>query len=180
MDIINYALSKKIKRYIDDISSSNQVQSDWNQNDESAPDYVKGRTHYREYVEICEFTYEDGYLIAPVAFTSLPDSICVEINGVKFEDISKTKDYTIMYYGDDYGTANVLWANGDGYGFSVNKGNGSASTKCNIDTSRFGAKADAVVRIYEYAYEKLSYKYLPIATYNTPWSCTRKYFHRFK
>lgn len=29
MDIVNYALSKKIKKYVDDISSSNQVQSDW-------------------------------------------------------------------------------------------------------------------------------------------------------
>lgn len=43
MDIINYALSKKIKKYVDDISSSNQVQSDWNQNDETAADHIKNK-----------------------------------------------------------------------------------------------------------------------------------------
>lgn len=43
MDIINCALLKKIKKYVDDISSSNQVQSDWNQNDETAADYIKNK-----------------------------------------------------------------------------------------------------------------------------------------
>lgn len=61
MDVVNYALSKKIKRYIDDISSSNQVQSDWNQNDESAPDYVKGRTHYMKTNTVLEYGVLSGF-----------------------------------------------------------------------------------------------------------------------
>ena len=61
MDVVNYALSKKIKKYVDDISSSNQVQSDWNQNDETAPDYVKGRTHYMKTNTVLEYGVLSGF-----------------------------------------------------------------------------------------------------------------------
>ena len=58
MDIVNYILSKKIKKYVDDISSSNQVQSDWNQNDETAADHIKNKPSIATYDDAMDFLAE--------------------------------------------------------------------------------------------------------------------------
>ena len=42
IDILTLALAKKMSGS----SGGSAIQSNWNQNDEAAPDYVKNRTHY--------------------------------------------------------------------------------------------------------------------------------------
>lgn len=47
MDIITLALAKKYAdEKLTNIDGSSSTQSDWNQNDETALDYIKNRTHY--------------------------------------------------------------------------------------------------------------------------------------
>lgn len=69
------------------------VQADWNQNDETQPDYVKGRTHYSEYsTEPCtlEIPYNqyvvaaDDIDFANVLFSN-PESLRYYLDGVEHE-----------------------------------------------------------------------------------------------
>lgn len=76
------------------------VQADWNQNDETAPDYVKNRTHYIEqtFVEMlpeCDINSDYIDLYGVELFHKLtPDAKCiVAIDGVEYETTARHNAY---------------------------------------------------------------------------------------
>lgn len=163
MDIINYALSKKIKKYVDDISSSNQVQSDWMQNDETASDYVKGRTHYSklQLVEVAFYQSGDAYkrfYNVPSLLENTEDLFSIEINGILYTDL---RGYECKGDADP-----SVWENGGGMGFYMVRY--YDVIKIYIDTNRYGNIRDAIIKLYKQNVEKvLPHNYLPISTYDT-------------
>ena len=96
MDIVNYALSKKIKKYVDDISSSNQVQSDWNQNDSTAADYVKGRTHYEESTYVDYVLNMNTHEIVGLSMPEVGETMTVKINGVESAETVKEAESIVL------------------------------------------------------------------------------------
>ena len=58
------------------------VQPDWNQNDSTAADYVKNRTHYDESVHIDYVLNLDGIEIVGFSMPEVGETITVKINGV--------------------------------------------------------------------------------------------------
>lgn len=136
-------------------------QSDWNQNDETAADYVKNRTHHYTLNEITKFTTtkaEQGIVSGiGIPYSNIPDIVCVEINGRKFDFLRKD----INLIGDDLTSS---WSSGEGYGFRFSR-NSSLDTTFKYDTNRFGETAEVV--LYEMTFEKLSHYYIPRPTNNT-------------
>lgn len=62
---------------------------DWNQNDESAPDYVKGRTHYEESACVDYVLNMDGTNIAGLSIPEVGETMTVKINGVESAETVK-------------------------------------------------------------------------------------------
>lgn len=102
MDVVNYALSKKIKKYVDDINSSNQVQSDWNQNDSTAADYVKGRTHYEESTYVDYVLNMNIHEIVGLSMPEVGETMTVKINGVESAETVKETESSIMGFSYKY------------------------------------------------------------------------------
>ena len=67
------------------------VQADWNQNDETAPDYVKGRTHYSD--------YSPGVSLVDEQTITIEDS-CIDIPLEVALEVGKT--YTVIFNGVEY------------------------------------------------------------------------------
>ena len=59
------------------------VQPDWNQNDETAADYVKNRTHYEESGYIDYVLNMDGTEIVGLSIPEVGETMTVKINGVE-------------------------------------------------------------------------------------------------
>lgn len=69
-----------------------QVQADWNQNDSTAADYVKNRTHYEEIAYVDYVLNMDGIAIAGFSMPEVGETITVKINGVEsVETVKKAK-----------------------------------------------------------------------------------------
>lgn len=62
---------------------------DWNQNDESAPDYVKGRTHYEESACVDYVLNMDGTNIVGLSMPEVGETMTVKINGVESAETVK-------------------------------------------------------------------------------------------
>lgn len=96
------------------------VQADWNQNDETAPDYVKNRTHYIEktFIELLPemdiggSDYIDLYGVE--LFSKLiPDAKCiVTIDGVEYETTARHNTYN-AYEWYVVGNSDLLGEGGD-------------------------------------------------------------------
>ena len=69
-EVLNYAGLKRydenIKNYIDDsiaaVNHTKQINSDWNQNDVDAVDYIKGRTHFIDVSNVFKLDISDAIL----------------------------------------------------------------------------------------------------------------------
>ena len=88
----NPVQNKVIKSALDKLG----VQSDWNQNDDTQPDYVKNRTHYEEstyvdYVLNMRPTEITGFSIAEVG-----EATTVKINGVESAETVKEAESSTM------------------------------------------------------------------------------------
>ena len=142
-------------------STGSSAQADWTQNDSTAADYVKHKTHYSKpqlvsrarYVNNSPYQYFEG-----VPNISDFDAICIEINGTLFTDL-----YGDTLMGD---SDQSVWESGGGMGFYMVK----VDTVYNIyiDTNRYGAVKDAIIKLYSQTVEKvLPHYYLPTASINT-------------
>lgn len=85
------SVSEQIATAIADIPAQEQAQSDWNQNDESASDYVKNRTHYSEYSVIT---------LVPECSVTIGGSLTATINGTFIAEVDKT--YYVTFQGVEY------------------------------------------------------------------------------
>lgn len=136
-----------------------QVQGDWLQNDNTASDFVKNRTHYSglQFIEKAHYGSLSQYQYTEANLVNL-SPICIEINGTFHTDL-----YGDTLYGD---TDSSVWENGGGMGFYIER----VSNRYNIyiDTNRYGPIKDATINLYSQTVEKvLPYYYLPVATGNT-------------
>ena len=94
--------------------SASQTQADWNQNDSAAADYVKNKTHYYSVEKITTFSpVNSTEQVLSVPFSDIPELVCVDINGQRFEGLSR--DSNGLGYIGDFGTSG--WNEGKGYGF---------------------------------------------------------------
>ena len=58
------------------------VQSDWNQNDDTQPDYVKNRTHYEEKAYVDYVLNLSSTRITGFSMPEVGETMTVKINGV--------------------------------------------------------------------------------------------------
>ena len=72
------------------------VQSDWNQNDNTAADYVKNRTHYEESIYIDYVLNMSGTEITGLSMPEVGETITVKINGVESVETVKEAESSLM------------------------------------------------------------------------------------
>lgn len=104
------------------ISSSELVQSDWNQNDETAKDYIKNKSLEVPYWE--EFgtwtttysSFEDDHYLAINAANAI---LCLEVNNTRFENLTYTSGSYGSFTLGDIDTIGVKISN-SGMGSSTN------------------------------------------------------------
>lgn len=77
-----------------------QVQADWNQNDSSAADYVKNRTHYEESAYVDYVLNMDETVIVGFSLPEVGETITVKINGV--ESVETVKEAESSLIGSSY------------------------------------------------------------------------------
>lgn len=120
------ALSDKEKKQARDnigaVSSSDLVQSDWNQNDETAKDYIKNKSLEVPYWE--EFgtwtttysSFEDDHYLSINAANAI---LCLEVNNTRFENLTYTSGSYGSFTLGDIDTIGVKISN-SGMGSSTN------------------------------------------------------------
>lgn len=107
-----------------------QVQSDWNQNDSSAADYVKNRTHYEESVYVDYVLNMSPTNIVGLSMPEVGETMTVKINGVESAETVKEAQSSILgasykYIGNiDFdslstgGTGWIIVSTDDAFGFA--------------------------------------------------------------
>ena len=143
------------------VDMAEQVQPDWNQNDSTQPDYVRNRTHYYSVKEIATFSpVNSTEQVLLVPYSDIPELVCVDINGQRFEGLSRNWS---GYIGDQ-GTAG--WDEEKGYGFYFKLDKSTKNTRCAVDTRRFGVRPNCIL-YGMYVDKKIPYYYLPRPTATT-------------
>ena len=147
-----FSISRKVAPVVK-IDKKYLVQPDWNQNDSTAADYVKNRTHYVESISTDYVLNTDGTDIIGFSMPNVGETVTVKINGVESVETVKAArsgtfgDYT--YIGNvDYdalrrGRTGWLVAAISG-GFTVGF-----------------AKPDTIITIETTVVHKIDEKYLP-------------------
>ena len=77
-------------------SGGEQVQADWNQNDSSAADYIKNRTHYEESAYVDYVLNMDGTDIVGFSLPEVGETTTVKINGVEIVETVKEAESSFM------------------------------------------------------------------------------------
>lgn len=137
------------------------VQADWNQNDETAPDYVKNRTHYIEktFVELLpEFDVSSDYIDlydVPLFSQLSPDAKCiVTIDGVTYETAARHFTYN-AYEWYVVGNSELLGESGDfdlhlPFGIFIDRYDENwGQCEGNISTIKIDCIGESVVKIPE-------------------------------
>ena len=88
------------KRAGGNIGSQSGVQSDWNQNDETQPDYIKNRPFYKELRSMTVENVTDGTLEGFPIF-SVGDTVNVNVDGVEHSLVAYNDD-ALVTIGDTY------------------------------------------------------------------------------
>ena len=75
---------------VNELPNASSVQSDWNQNDSTAKDYIKNRTHYIEYTpvitnEILHFEEGEDDIAIPINMEDVSSEYLVTYNGIEYE-----------------------------------------------------------------------------------------------
>lgn len=78
------------------VDMAEQVQADWNQNDSTAADYVKNRTHYEESVYVNYVLSRKGTEIVGLSMPEVGETMTVKINGVESAETVKEAERSIM------------------------------------------------------------------------------------
>ena len=141
----NPVQNKVIKSALDKLG----VQSDWNQNDDTQPDYVKNRPFYKESISVTAENVTDAVLEG-VPFFSIADTVTVNVDGV---------EHSLVAY-DDEGMVTI----GDPYS-SLENGEGQLGWQIYVRDSivNFYAKEAHTVSFYsvDIVYHTIDSAYLP-------------------
>ena len=78
------------------VDMAEQVQPDWNQNDSTAADYVKNRTHYEESTYVDYVLNMSGTGIVGLSMPEVGETMTVKINGVESTETVKEAESSIV------------------------------------------------------------------------------------
>lgn len=78
------------------VDMAEQVQPDWNQNDSTAKDYVKNRTHYEESVYVDYVFNTRGTVITGFSMAEAGETMAVKINGVESSETVKEAESSML------------------------------------------------------------------------------------
>ena len=128
------------------------IQPDWNQNDETAADYVKNRTHYEESVYIDYVLNESGTDIVGLSIPEVGETITVKINGVEStETVKKSRSGAL---GDYRYIGNI--------DYDALRRGGTGWCVIAVSTGIFSfAKPDTTISVWTTVIHKIDPKYLP-------------------
>lgn len=167
MDLISYALSKKVKKYVDD----SIVQPDWDEQDETSPAYVKNKTHYEEENYQDFLCNANGIEILGFTMPDIGNKVLVYVDGVEIEETVKNTTSNIIGEYKYVGSSDVdtiMMQGGTGWCIAQ-KGNDTIGV-ANPDTiislkthiihkidDKF-VNYDGIVRSFDYYFKSYSYK----------------------
>ena len=113
-----------------------QVQSDWNQNDSTAADYVKNRTHYEESTYVDYVLNMSNTVIVGFSMPEVGETTTVKINGVESAETVKEAQSSILGASYKYiGNIDFDSLLNDGTGWCVIDSNGKVLGAANPDTT---------------------------------------------
>ena len=78
------------------VDMAEQVQADWKQNDSTAADYVKNKTHYEESTYVEYVLNMDGTEILGTSIPEVGETMTVKINGVESAETVKEAESSIL------------------------------------------------------------------------------------
>ena len=144
-------LSTSVQNAIDELATIS-VQSDWNQNDNTQPDYVKNRTHYEESIQT-DYVLNAG--VTQITGFSMPEvgeTITVKINGVESAETVKTGTSSAIGSYKYIGTIDFDSLRAGGTGWLVAEAMGQVKGFANQDTT---------ITVGTTVIHKIDEKYLP-------------------
>lgn len=115
--------------------SGGGVQSDLSQNDSTAADYVKNRTHYEESIYADYVLNADGTEITGFSMPEVGETVTVKINGVESAETVKTGTSSAIGSYKYIGTIDFDSLNDGGAGWLVAENMGQAIGFANPDTT---------------------------------------------
>lgn len=129
--------------------SGEQVQNDWSQNDETAPDYIKNRTHYEETVLIGEGTATGDWSIIPLSQSFDWGNASIFVDGREVDyTISDNREFEDLIIVEAESTHQILHYYG-------------ASAKPLKITITSWTPAGTHIQIYQNSVKTLDEKYIP-------------------
>lgn len=112
------------------------AQSDWNQNDSTAQDYVKNRTHYEESIYTDYVLNAGGTQITGFSMPNVGETITVKINGVESVETVKEAESSLMGVSYKYiGNIDLDSLQAGGTGWLVAEAQGQMLGFANPDTT---------------------------------------------
>lgn len=153
---------------------ANFPQPDWNQNDDTQPDYVKNRTHYEERIWADYVLNMDVNEISGFSLPEVGETVTVKINGVESTETVKEAESSIMGFSYKYiGNTDIDSMQTGGTGWLVAEAMGQVIGSANPDTTitvetivvhkiddKF-VNLDGFVRTFDYHFKNYTiYKYL--------------------
>ena len=115
--------------------SGGGVQPDLNQNDSTAADYVKNRTHYEESIYTDYVLNSGGTQITGFSMPEVGETVTVKINGVESADTVKTGTSSVIGSYKYIGTIDFDSLRAGGTGWLIAEVMGQASGFANPDTT---------------------------------------------
>ena len=113
-----------------------QVQPDWNQNDSTAADYVKNRTHYEESTYVDYVLNMDGTDITGFPMAEVGETMSVKINGVESAETVKEAESSTLGSSYKYiGNIDIDSLVNGGTGWCVLVGQGEGTGFANPDST---------------------------------------------
>lgn len=145
------------------------IQSDWNQNDPSAKDYVKNRTHWAqvETQNLPEQKLESPFLeLSPLVLQTVGAPISITIDGTTYSGVTKSFDFngnTLVYFGNP-SLAGLPGDTLEDTGESFLLAGTDVGTSCSliVDTEKYPDSLPTVSGSWQsLVYHKLSNQFLP-------------------
>ena len=116
-------------------AAAERKQADWNQNDSSAADYVKNRTHYEESIYVDYVLNMSGTEIVGLSMPEVGETMTVKINGVESAETVKEAESSILGTSYKYiGNIDADSLLSGGIGWCVVSSGGQVSGIANPDT----------------------------------------------
>ena len=84
------------------VDMAGQVQPDWNQNDSTAADYVKNRTHYEEITHVDYVLNMSGTNIVELSIPEVGETMTVKVNGVESDETVKEAESSVLGFSYKY------------------------------------------------------------------------------